>query len=123
MQTKGERNVNDNANESDDKSIKNIKAMKMKKFFISMMFVFSALMMFNGCIVSDKKLANKVQEAIINDEQSNGNTLEVTEFQLDEKGSPKKGVLKGQLNGKEVVYDISVTDEGSEFDVDWELRK
>lgn len=95
----------------------------MKKYFISILFAFSALVMLNGCIVSDEKLADKVQEAIISDEQGNGNTLEVTEFQLDEKGSPKKGVLKGRLNGKDVVYDIRVSDEGSEFDVDWEMRK
>jgi hypothetical protein len=31
-------------------------------------------------------------------------------------------VLKGKLDGKEVVYDVKVTDEGDDFDVDWTLR-
>ena len=96
----------------------------MKKYLISLVFAISALMMLGSCIVSDKKLSEKVQEAIVNDEQSHGNTLEVTDFSLGQKeGKQTKGVLKGKLNGEEVVYDVDITDEGSDFDVDWELRK
>ena len=33
-----------------------------------------------------------------------------------------KGVLTGKLNGEDAVYDVTVTDAGSDFDIDWELR-
>ena len=46
-----------------------------------------------------------------------------TEFTLDDKDGQYKGVLKGQLNGQPVTYDVKATDDGKEFDVDWELRK
>lgn len=96
----------------------------MKKYFISFIFALSALVMLNGCIVSDKKLSEKVQQAIVDDEQTKGNTLEVTDFNLDQKeGKQTKGVLKGRLNGKDVTYDVTLTDEGSDFDIDWELRE
>jgi len=95
----------------------------MKKYLVSLVFAFSALLMLNGCIVSEKKLSEQVQSAIVADEQSNGKTLEVTEFSLGEKsGKDYKGVLKGRLNGEEVVYDVVVVDEGDDFDVDWQLR-
>jgi hypothetical protein len=38
-------------------------------------------------------------------------------------GKNYKGVLTGKLNGEEVTYDVTVDDSGSDFDVDWELRK
>ena len=95
----------------------------MKKYLFSLVFAFSALVMLNGCIVSEQKLSDKIQAAIVNDEQSKGKTLEVTEFSLGDKtGKNYQGVLKGKLNGKEVVYDVKVTDEGDDFDVDWTLR-
>ena len=50
-----------------------------------MVFAFSALVMLNGCVVSEKKLTDKVQEAIIAEEKDNGNTLEITEFNLGDK--------------------------------------
>ena len=77
----------------------------MKKYLFSLVFAFSALVMLNGCIVSEQKLTDKIQAAIVDDEQSKGKTL-----------------LKGKLDGKEVVYDVKVTDEGDDFDVDWTLR-
>lgn len=96
----------------------------MKKYLFSIVFALSALVMLNGCIVSEKKLTNKVQDAMVEYEQQQGNSLEVTDLTL-EKGEGKgyKGVLTGKLNGEDVAYDVTVTDEGSEFDVDWELRK
>lgn len=83
-----------------------------------------AMVSLNGCIVSESKLEDKVQQAIVDDESGNGNHLEVTEFNLDKAKSGKNytGVLRGTLNGKEVVYDVTVNDEGNDFDVDWELR-
>lgn len=57
----------------------------MKKYLISFIFAFSALMMLSGCIVSEQKLTEKIQSAIVKDEQSKGRTLEVTEFSLGEK--------------------------------------
>ena len=95
----------------------------MKKYLISFIFAFSALMMLNGCIVSEQKLMEKIQSAIVEDEQSKGRTLEVTEFSLGEKtGKNYQGVLKGKLDGKEMVYDVTVTDEGDDFDVNWTPR-
>jgi hypothetical protein len=95
----------------------------MKKYLFSIIFALSALVMLNGCIVSDKKLSEKIQSAIVDEEASNGKTLEVTEFSLGDKiGKNYKGVLKGKLDGKDVIYDVTVNDEGNDFDVDWNLR-
>ncbi len=95
----------------------------MKKYLIPFIFAFSALMMLSGCIVSEQKLTEKIQSAIVEDEQSKGRTLEVTEFSLGEKtGKNYQGVLKGKLDGKEMVYDVTVTDEGDDFDVNWTPR-
>ena len=94
----------------------------MKKYLFSIIFALSALVMLNGCIVSDKKLSEKIQSAIVDEEASNGKTLEVTEFSLGDKiGKNYKGVLKGNLDGKDVIYDVTVNDEGNDFDVDWNL--
>lgn len=96
----------------------------MRKHLILMIFAFSALMMLNGCVVSEKKLTDKIQEVIVAEEKDNGNTLEITEFNLGDKtGKDYKGVLKGVLNGKPVEYDVTVNDEGNDFDVDWTLKK
>ena len=96
----------------------------MKKCLITIVFALSALMMLNGCIVSEEKLTDRVQQAMVEYEQGQGNRLEVTDLKL-EKGQDKgyMGVLTGRLNGEEVTYDVTVSDEGSNFDVDWELRK
>ena len=97
---------------------------KMRKTIITMLFACAALFTFNACVVSEQKLTEKVQEAIIDAEKQDGNTLEITEFDLGEKtGKDYKGVLKGTLNGESVVYDVTVNDEGSDFDINWELRK
>lgn len=95
----------------------------MKKYLISTFIAFSALVLLNGCIVSEKKLTERVQSAIVDEERANGNNLEVTEFTLgDKEGKNYQGVLKGKLDGKDVIYDVKVTDEGDDFDVDWNLR-
>jgi len=76
----------------------------MKKLLISMMIACSALVVLNGCIVSDEKLTDKVTQGIVEYEQQQGNRLEVTDLKL-EKGEGKnyKGVLTGKLNGEDVV--------------------
>lgn len=95
----------------------------MKRYLISMMCAVSALFMLNGCIVSEQKLTDKVQESIVNAEKEEGNTLEVTDFSLNKQdGKNYTGVLKGRVNGEDAVYDVKVIDEGSDFDVDWEKR-
>ena len=103
-------------------TIKNLKLMK--KFIFSMFFAFAAMMLLNGCIVSEAKLTDKVKQSMVEYEQNQGNRLEVTDLKL-EKGGDKgyKGVLTGKLNGEDVVYDVTVSDAGNDFDVDWELRK
>ena len=96
----------------------------MKKFFVSMVIALSALVMLNGCIVSEEKLEHKVTQGMIEFEESQGNHLEVTDLKLEKsEGKNYKGVLTGKLNGEDAVYDVTVTDDGNDFDVDWELRK
>ena len=83
----------------------------------------SAMVMLNGCIVSEEKLTDKVQQSMVEYEQEHGNKLEVTDLKLEKaEGKNYKGVLTGKLNGEDVVYDVTVTDAGSDFDLDWELR-
>ena len=96
----------------------------MKKYLISMVFAVSALVMLSGCIVSEEKLTDKVTQGIVEYEQEQGNRLEVNDLKLEKsEGKNYKGVLTGKLNGEDVVYDVIVTDDGNDFDVDWELRK
>ena len=80
--------------------------------------------MLSGCMVSEEKLNDKVTQSMVEYEQQQGNRLEVTDLKLEKsEGKNYKGVLTGKLNGENVVYDVTVDDSGSEFDVDWELRK
>jgi hypothetical protein len=96
----------------------------MKKVLLSMLITFSALVMLSGCMVSEEKLNDRVTQGIVDYEQQHGNRLEVTELKLEKSdGKNYKGVLTGKLNGEEVTYDVTVDDSGSDFDVDWELRK
>lgn len=96
----------------------------MKKYLVSLVFAFSALVMLSGCIVSENKLTDKVTQGIVEYEQEHGNRLEVTDLKLEKsEGKNYKGVLTGKLNGEDVVYDVTVDDSGNDFDVDWELRK
>lgn len=96
----------------------------MKKRIVNVLVAFSAMMMMAACSVPQGKLTDYIQKTIVSAEQESGNTLEVTEFNLGEKvGKDYKGVMKGKLNGEEVVYDVSVVDEGGSYDVDWEVRK
>ena len=82
----------------------------MKKYFVSMVIAFSALVLLNGCIVSEKKLTDRVQTAIVDEERANGKTLEVTEFSLDDKtGKNYQGVLKGKLDGSSTEKTLSST--------------
>ena len=48
-----------------------------------MVVAFAALVMLNGCIVSDTKLNDKVTQSIVEYEQQQGNTLEVTDLKLE----------------------------------------
>lgn len=96
----------------------------MKKVLLSMLITFSALIMLSGCMVSEEKLNDRVTQGIVDYEQQHGNRLEVTDLKLEKSdGKNYKGVLTGKLNGEEVTYDVTVDDSGSDFDVDWELRK
>lgn len=96
----------------------------MKKYLVSMVFALSALVMLTGCVVSEEKLTDKVTQGIVEYEQEHGNRLEVTDLKLEKsEGKDYKGVLTGKLNGEDAVYDVTVTDAGSDFDIDWELRK
>ena len=96
----------------------------MKKYLVTLVLACSMLLTLSGCIVSEEKLTDKVQQAMVEYEQEHGNRLEVTDLKLEKSGGKDyKGVLTGKLNGEDVVYDVTVDDSGSDFDVDWELRK
>ena len=96
----------------------------MKKVLLSMLITFSTMVMLSGCVVSEEKLNDRVTQGIVDYEQQHGNRLEVTELKLEKSdGKNYKGVLTGKLNGEDVTYDVTVDDSGSDFDVDWELRK
>ena len=89
-----------------------------------MVVAFAALVMLNGCIVSDEKLNDKGTQSIVEYEQQQGNTLEVTDLKLEKAdGKNYKGVLTGKLNGEDAIFDVTVDDSGKEFDIDWEQRK
>ena len=96
----------------------------MKKYLVSVIIALSALVMLSGCIVSEEKLEHKVTQGMIEFEESQGHHLDVTDLKLEKsEGKNYKGVLTGKLNGEDAVYDVTVTDSGDDFDVDWELRK
>lgn len=95
----------------------------MKKYVVSMIFAFSALVMLNGCVVSNEKLEDRVSKEMVQYEQAQGNQLEVTDLKLEKsEGKGYKGVLTGKLNGEDATYDVTVSDAGNEFDIDWEKR-
>ena len=96
----------------------------MKKIIVSIVLACSALVMLSGCVVSEDKLTDKVKQGIVEYEQEQGKRLVVTDLKLEKsEGNNYKGVLTGRLDGVDVVYDVTVDDSGSDFDVDWELRQ
>ena len=95
----------------------------MKKYLVTLMIACSALFVLSGCVVSEEKLSDKVQQSMVDYEKAQGNELDVTDLKLDKaEGKGYKGVLTGTLNGEAATYDVVVTDEGSDFDIDWEKR-
>ncbi len=91
---------------------------------IALTLALSAVLMLGACTISEEQLAEKVKSAIVDDEKANNRQLEVTEFDLGQKhGTQYKSVLKGKLDGQEVIYDVVITDEGNDFDVDWDKRR
>ena len=98
------------------------KTMRIKA--IALTLALSAVLMLGACTISEEQLAEKVKSAIVDDEKANDRQLEVTEFDLGQKqGTQYKSVLKGKLDGQEVIYDVVITDEGNDFDVDWDKRR
>lgn len=96
----------------------------MKKLLVSIVLACSALVMLSGCVVSEDKLTDKVKQSIVEYEQEQGKRLVVTDLKLEKsEGNNYKGVLTGRLDGVDVVFDVTVDDSGSDFDVDWELRQ
>ena len=96
----------------------------MKKKLVSIVLACSALIMLSGCVVSEDKLTDKVKQGIVEYEQEQGKRLVVTDLKLEKsEGNNYKGVLTGRLDGVDVVYDVTVDDSGSDFDVDWQLRQ
>ena len=88
-----------------------------------MVVAFAALVMLNGCIVSDTKLNDKVTQSIVEYEQKQGNTLEVIDLKLEKaEGKNYKGVLTGRLNGEDAIFDVTMNDYGKKFDIACEAR-
>ena len=97
----------------------------MKKIVLAFVFAVSAAVMFNSCKnITEDELAEKVKKEMVNYEKGEGKNLEVISFDLGQKIDEKyNGVLKGRLDGKDVIYDVTVIDEGNDYDVDWDIRK
>ena len=95
----------------------------MKKTVVALLLAVSLSGMTASCIVSETKLEDKIQQAIMDEVKSEGQTLEVTEFDLNKDGKVRKGVLRGRIDGKEVVYDVTVSDDGDSFDAEWQKRE
>ena len=55
----------------------------MKKYLVTLMIACSALFALSGCVVSEEKLSDKVQQSMIDYEKAQGNELEVTDLKLD----------------------------------------
>lgn len=94
----------------------------MKKQSIIIACILSVLVLLPACKkVSVDKLKSQAIEAVIAEQKDSGNVLVVDNVTLTpSENAGYKGKLQGHLNDSiEVEYDLVVTDEGDEFDIDW----
>ena len=100
--------------------------MRSKRFFIAACALM-ALLTFEACKkeVDVNKLYKSFTESVVAEQRDSGNVLTVDTIFLNQTaGYNFKGELRGHINDTtEVVYDLDVTDEGSDFDLEWNLRK
>ncbi|MBO4850207.1 MAG: hypothetical protein J5529_04805 [Prevotella sp.] len=100
--------------------------MKNKNYFI-IACAMVALLAFGACKkkeVDVNKLYKSFTESVVAEQSELGNTLSVDTIFLNQTtGDNFKGELRGHINDStEVVYDLDVTDEGDDFELEWNLR-
>ena len=99
--------------------------MKNSKIII-MACALVALMTFVSCKreVDVDKLYKSFTESVVAEQKDSGNVLNVDTIYLNQTtGDNFKGELRGHINDStEVVYDLDVTDEGDDFELEWNLR-
>ena len=100
----------------------------MKNYKIIMMAVaMVALLALGACKkeVAVDKLCESFKESVIAEQRDSGNVLTVdTVFLNQTKGFNYAGELRGHINDStEVVYDLTVTEEEKDFELEWNLRE
>ena len=105
--------------------------MKSKFFFFACAMV--ALLSFGACKkvlnverkVDVEKLYKSFTKSVVEEQRGEGNELTVDTIFLNQTiGDNFKGELRGHINDStEVVYDLDVTDDGNDFDLEWNLRE
>lgn len=100
--------------------------MKSRKVMM-MVCAMVALLAFEACKkeVSVEKLRQSFVESVVAEQRDSGNTLTVDTFFLNKTtGDNFAGELRGHVNDTtEVVYDLSVVDEGEDLSLEWNLRE
>ena len=100
----------------------------MKKQALSIIAVLVLCMALGACKkereVDVNKLKNIFVEGISKELAEDGNKLEVDTIFLNQTtGDNYKGELRGHINDStEVVYDLDVADDGSDLELEWNLR-
>ena len=91
--------------------------------------LFLCLVTLSACIavscqrkVSFDKLREIVSQHVITEEKDSGRTLVVDTILLEPNGEKDfKGTIKGVLNDSiEVTYQLTLTDNGNDYDFEWE---
>ena len=86
-----------------------------------------ALLAFDSCKreVAADKLFSSFTESVIAEQKDSGNVLTVDTIFLDRTtGDNFKGELRGHINDStDVVYDLTVKDDGKDLELEWILRQ
>ena len=71
--------------------------------------------------VSLDKMREIVSQSVITEEKDSGRTLVIDTIQIEPNGAKDfKGIIKGVLNDSiPVVYDLTLTDNGDDYDAEW----
>ena len=70
--------------------------------------------------VSLDKVREIVSQSVIAEEKDSGRTLVLDTILLQLNGKDYSGTIKGVLNDSiEVTYDLTLTDNGEDFDAEW----
>lgn len=67
------------------------------------------------------KVREIVSQSVITEEKDSGRTLVIDTILLEPNGVNYNGVIRGVLNDSiEVSYNLTLTDNGDDYDVEWE---